>query len=127
MTISKIVAKWDVGVGWGNPKGERSCKVGAGGKTGDRQRCNIIYRWSDVSELAGTDLGLHNHYNDNKSLSLHNNSNVNVTNNFFPSIMVMIVKAHNDHYIVITMLLCLFFRIFHNFAVKYDLHKKYQT
>ena len=35
MTISKIVAKWDVGVGWGNPKGERSCKVGAGGKTGD--------------------------------------------------------------------------------------------
>ena len=52
-------------------------------------------------------LGVITHYNDNEWLSLHHycNDNGNVMTDFhsFVIVKIMIMKAGNDHYIVITM------------------------
>ena len=55
-------------------------------------------------------LGVITHYNDNERPSLHHycNDNGNVMKDFDPSVMVMIMKGGNDHYIVTTVSLHLF-------------------
>ena len=59
-------------------------------------------------------VGVITHYNDNERMSLHHycNDNGNVMKDFHSSVMVMIMimNAGNDHYIIITMSL----HIFHN-------------
>ena len=42
-------------------------------------------------------------------------------------VVIMIMKAYNDHYTVIMVSICHFLNTYLNFAVKYDFDKKYPT